>query len=414
MKGAPRPSRARGGKPKHERGTSRPEPPADRPEPGAEIHGRLLEIALDGARGQARRLHAQERALRIVGLAGMVLIGLRGVVAAVASARPTAPLVSASLGAGVVVSTAALLWAWRLRGRLEHLLRDVQTLDHARESLDEDAAPRVEVGPVQAEDGSERPVVVVRNDSMERLLRKGAPPEARARSLDGAAWGAVAIIALAITGTLFIDPGSSSARRWTFVDPSEPAALGFRVVGDRSGSWLVEQHSTATGAHALTNRAGDRDSPPASLIAHGIQGDDLRATTRCKVAAESDGAACGIVFRFHDGANHHVARLDFERRRLVVASVSDGIEHELAAAAVRIEAGTWQELAVEVRGDRIRVSCNDRDPIETSSARSMAPPGHVGLWVPATGEAYFDELTIDVLPPASSTLAVVPILRKSS
>lgn len=366
---------------------------------------RVLEIALEGARKQARGLHGQQRALFTIALGGSLLVAIRGI-AAVAFSRSAAPELAVALGAAIVLFAATFAWGWRIRGRLEHLLRDVQALDHTRAALT-DGAPRVEVGPVRMDDGSERPVVVVRNDSMERLLLDGSSPtDGRSMWLGRAAWGAVGAIAVAVTGSLVLERDASAARRWPFVDPSEPVALGFRVVGERSGTWLVEEHSTATGAHALANRAGDQGSPPATLIAHAIQAKDLEAATRCKVTTDRDGSACGIVFRFQDDANHHLARLDFEQRRLVVSIVSSGVEQVLGAAPARIVPGTWQELRVEARGERLRASCNGRDVVDVSTAGG-ATPGQVGLWVPATGEAYFDELAIDVLPAAGPALAVL-------
>jgi len=406
---APRPSRSR----KLEDARAAPEVAPEGDIAPEALHAHILETALDAGRRQARRLHGKQRALFTLALGGVLLVALRGV-AAMALSQPTALLLAAVLGVAVVLFTAVFVWAWRVRGQLEHLLRDIQTLAHVRESLDDDSPPRVEVGPIAAEGGRERPVVVVRNDSMERLLLKDAPPmDARSIWLGRAAWSVVGLTALAVASSLVIERDASTARRWTFVDVSEPAALGLHVVGERSGGWLVEEHSTATGAHALKNRAGDHGSPPAALVAHGIRTEDLRATTRCKVVAEHEVGACGLVFRFKDDANHHVARLDFLQRRLIVSVVSGGVEHVLAEAPARIAPGTWQELTIEVHGTVLRASCNDRDRVEVSGAPPAAP-GQVGLWVPATGEAYFDELAIDVLPGPSSTLAVIPMLRKST
>ncbi len=66
-----------------------------------------------------------------------------------------------------------------------------------------------------------------------------------------------------------------------------------------------------------------------------------------------------------------------------------------------------------VRTAPLKAFLNDRDVVE-GTASAPATAGHVGLWVPATGEAYFDELAIDVVPAASPALAVLPILRPGS
>jgi hypothetical protein len=144
-------------------------------------------------------------------------------------------------------------------------------------------------------------------------------------------------------------------------------------------------------------------------VVHGVDTNDVKAVTRCKVATGRDASACGIVFRFRDEANHHLARLDFVERRIVVSIVSGGIEREISAAAARVEIGTWQELTVEARGSHLRASCNGRDVVEIDDATS-ATRGGVGLWVPGAGEAYFDDLAIDDLGP----LRALGLLRPAS
>ena len=204
-----------------------------------------------------------------------------------------------------------------------------------------------------------------------------------------------------------LDTGSPSARRWTFVDPSDPKALGFRAPSPHGGAWAVEHDPTATAAHSLSNRIGDAEAHPATLVASDVRARDIRAVTRCKVTVGDGG--CGVVFRFRDDRNHHIARVDVTGRRVVLAVVTDGAERELASVPAQVDRGIWQELVVEVRGDRLRAICNGRDIVETEH-HAAAIAGSVGLGVPAKTEAYFDELAVDILPASAQALEVLPIL----
>jgi hypothetical protein len=345
----------------------------------------LVAVALAGARKEALRLYGFERGLFATALVGFVIIALRGI----------AEVSSAAFAVGLAIALLAFVgvfgWASRIRGRMEHLIRDIQALEITRE-VSSGAPPRVEVEPYRTRDGAEHPLIVVRNDSIHRLLLKETP-DAPVPGVPRAALGAIALVILVGAGSLVFGRGRSATHRWTFADPSEPNALGFHVSGDRAGKWLVEEHVTATAAHALANRPGEAHAPPATLVAEGIHARDVKASTRCKVSTAP--SACGLVFRHRDDANHLVARIDFSSRALVLSSVSGGIERQLATAPVRVEPGIWQELVIEARGPRVHATCNGRDAVDVTDAAPSS--GSVGLWVPASGEAYFDDLSIDML-----------------
>ena len=118
------------------------------------------------------------------------------------------------------------------------------------------------------------------------------------------------------------------------------------------------------------------------------------------------------MFRYRDARDHHVVRLDFTGRRLVIARVVGGEEHELGSVAARIDGAVWQEISVQARGDRIRATCNNRDVLEVVD-HAAALPGSVGLWAPSAAEAYFDELSVETLPASPQALEILPVLGKA-
>jgi hypothetical protein len=215
----------------------------------------------------------------------------------------------------------------------------------------------------------------------------------------------VVVVAGIVAITLFFSGGSSRRHRWTFLgDDVSPDALGFRVGEPRSGTWSVEHDDAATGARSLVNRVGDDDAPPATLVTNVVRARDLRALTRCRV---SPGGACGIVFRYVDDRTHHVARLQTDR--VVLARVAGGKERVLGSSAANVFAGIWHELTVEARGDVLRVAWNGAVVIDVHDV-VPAPIGTAGLWAPSSGEAYFDELAVDVFPAAAQVVEVLPLL----
>lgn len=225
--------------------------------------------------------------------------------------------------------------------------------------------------------------------------------------------GAAAIFGAIVATAAALGSGASPvARHWTFLDETtNPAELGLLPSAEPAGTWLLEADSSATGARAMVNRAGavDPDAPPATLLAS-LHSRDVKARTRCKTTGDAP-PSCGIAFRFVDDRNHHVARLDLAERRVVVAIVKNGEERVLGSAEARIEQGVWQEITVEARGARIRASCNGVHVVDVADP-IPAHHGRVGLWAPSASEASFDELAVEALPAAPTTLEILPLLRK--
>ncbi len=220
------------------------------------------------------------------------------------------------------------------------------------------------------------------------------------------------VLVVVILANLF---GDSAARRhrWSFLEDVRVDVLGFRADVPQGGAWSIEQDASASGGRALVNRAGDPSAAATSLVASSVVARDVRATTRCRVAGAPGDGACGLVFRYVDVAGHHVARLETDTRKIVLARVVGGREHVLRSANADVAVDTWQELGIEARGDLIRVTWNGK-PLLDAHDVLPAPVGSVGLWAPSRSEAYFDELAVDVLPAAPQAIELLPLFHKPS
>jgi len=395
------------------------------PEP---ISPRSIEKTLAAARGDARRLFVKQRALFAASMMGMAFVGARGLLAIAAPAGSGAPLLAVALGLVLVAAAATFAAAIRARLRMERLARDIHALEVVLDAAAHETQPRVEIRPYRAD--GDIATFVVRTDALADLAaeaaRSSTAPSADAsssRAPEGfmGGWGRRAIAATAVAGAFiaaaafFFDHGGVAKKRWTFLEETtDPSAVGFAALaGDasRAGAWLLADHDTATGARALVNRPGEDAAPPATLLVGSVTTRDVKAGTRCKVAVP-EGEGCGLVFRYRDARDHHVVRLDFTGRRLVIARVVGGEEHELGSVAARVDGAVWQEISVQARGDRIRATCNNRDVLEVVDPLA-ALPGSVGLWAPSAAEAYFDELSVETLPASPQALEILPVLGKA-
>jgi hypothetical protein len=242
-----------------------------------------------------------------------------------------------------------------------------------------------------ARDASEReesPVVVVAplSDASEETDPKATPLAVRALA------AAAIVTVLAILASFFPSGTSpAKAQRWTFVDDSFAT----------SEAWTIEHHAAATGGRALSKEAGSS----ALLVVSSSEARDVKAMTRCK-----GDEGCGLAFRISDDRNHVAARVSGGRVELV--HVVGGAETILASSPLA-STGTdvWQELAIEARGDVIRVRVNGASALDVHDPRP-AIAGGVGLWAPS--RAWFDELSIETLATSPQAVEVLPFLRRPS
>jgi hypothetical protein len=361
------------------------------------MHDRADEAVEEGlrrARADAAAHARRERVLFAIAAALLALLGLRGILAALAASTGATSSVPIGWTLSVVACGALLVVARRARARLDVATARVRLLELARDAADHTLGPFVVVEAAVASPGPRSPV----SAALSSWARRGV---------------AVAACIAAVTMLAYVAaPASAAKLRWRFLGSEDaPEALGLRAHVEGSGEWRVEDHSQATGARALVNAAGDPTGGPALLVATGAWTRDLRAVTRCKVAPSLPARGCGVVFRFVDERNYHAARLDAADGSLVVARVSGGREEILGKHAAPVAPGVWQELALEARADRILLSWNDSAPLQVIDG-APAVAGGVGLWAPAAGVAYFDELAVDPLPATAQAFELLPLLGR--
>ena len=315
--------------------------------------------ALDIARDRVRSLVRQEGTAFVAGT-GLLVVG--GILS-----------VPALMFAGLVL----LGISRRVLRSLDKMRALVFGLELARDASEREESPVVVVAPVTD-------------------LESESDVNPKATPLAVRALAAAAIVTVLAILASFFPAGSSVSpkhQRWTFVDDSFAT----------SEAWTIEHHAAATGGRALSKEAGSS----ALLVVNTTPARDVKAMTRCK------GEGCGLAFRIADDRNFVTARVTGGRVELV--HVERGNEMILASSALAASFSggddVWQELAVEARGDVIKVKLNGAATLDVHDPRP-AVVGGVGLWAPA--RAWFDELSIETMPTSPQTVEVLPFLRRPS
>lgn len=352
--------------------------------------------ALARARGELRSATRAARLSAYFAWFLLSLVAVRGTVGVWVGDEPLATPVGTALGIGIVVALAGALVSHRQGRARDRLVHDVAMLEVAELVAAHDDA-----------EGSLRAKVAA-----DEKAPATEPEESMGSGTRALASGLV-LACVALLVFFVASAPTSRLVRWRFLDvASDTSSLGLTTTRAGGGTWAVEHHPEATGARALVNRIGEPGAGPAILVAREASARDLRAATRCKVNAEAEAeAACGLVFGYRDEANYGLARLDVARRKLVIATIRGGVERELASAEADVAKGVWHELVAEVHGGNVRASCDGRFVVEARGAASSI--GKAGVWVPASTEAFFDELALD-LHPTNEALDIVPILSSRS
>lgn len=164
---------------------------------------------------------------------------------------------------------------------------------------------------------------------------------------------------------------------------------GFKVLSSAEaepGKWqIVKTGEKAVLAQTDVGRAGYRlavlDAPKLA---------DLRAGTALRMGPGD--RAAGIAWRVRDAGTYYAARLDLAQNEFVLYKFVRGNRVRLSRLSnLRLSDSDWHELAIEHRGERIRVWLNGI-PVASERDDTLPEAGMVGLWMPADSTAQFKKL----------------------
>jgi hypothetical protein len=183
---------------------------------------------------------------------------------------------------------------------------------------------------------------------------------------------------------------AGAQQSWNFdTDAVGAPPAGGQVV---SGSWAVRAEPDAPSPpNALCQTANARW--PVLLLSNDVY-TDLDLSVRFKPIAGREDQAAGLVFRAQDGANYFVTRANALENNVRLYTMRNDNRTEIAGANRQVTSGVWHELAVEVRGDRIRVRYDGEWVIDHQDQGFSA--GRIGLWTKSDSVTCFDDVVATV------------------
>jgi hypothetical protein len=119
---------------------------------------------------------------------------------------------------------------------------------------------------------------------------------------------------------------------------------------------------------------------------------DLTITASFKPISGRSDRAAGIIFRVQDKDNYYILRANALEDNVNIYKYVGGWRRGIKEGSAKVPSGMWQELRVEVKGNRIRGFLNGRQVVETIDDTFKA--GKAGLWTKADSVTCFDNVQV--------------------
>jgi hypothetical protein len=203
---------------------------------------------------------------------------------------------------------------------------------------------------------------------------------------------ALVILVTACEGTAAVKyqspPPSAALGAWNF----DADATGGVPAGAEpfSGNWVVRAEADAPSKPNALCQVGDAEFP-ALALGTGVYG-DLTVAMRFKPISGKVDQAAGIISRVQDRDNYYIIRANVLETNVNLYKYAGGRRSGIKDGGAKVANGQWQELRLEVSGDKLRGFLNGQLVVEATDATYKA--GRVGLWTKADSVTCFDDVVV--------------------
>jgi hypothetical protein len=180
---------------------------------------------------------------------------------------------------------------------------------------------------------------------------------------------------------------AGQVEEWTFDKDAVGKPVGAEVF---SGTWEVKAESDAPTPPNVLCQSATAEFPAIRF------GDkvyaDLVATVRFKPISGKDDRAAGIIFRVQDANNYYILRTNALEDNVYFFRFASGSRSSIKSESAKVPSGQWQELKLEVEGNRFRGYLDGRLVVEATDDAYKV--GGVGLWTKADSVTCFDDFRV--------------------
>jgi hypothetical protein len=124
---------------------------------------------------------------------------------------------------------------------------------------------------------------------------------------------------------------------------------------------------------------------------------DVEAMVAFKAVKGEKDQGGGIVWRYQDGNNYYIARMNPLEDNFRVYKVVDGKRIQLETKEdLKVPSGEWHSLKIKQAGARIECFLDGKKYLDIKDD-TFTKAGKVGLWTKADAQTYFDEFRVKPL-----------------
>jgi hypothetical protein len=124
---------------------------------------------------------------------------------------------------------------------------------------------------------------------------------------------------------------------------------------------------------------------------------DMELTVAFKAVKGANDQGGGFVWRYQDGNNYYVCRMNPLEDNYRLYHVVAGKRTQFAGKeGLKVPTGTWHTLKVTMVRDKIECFLDGTKEIEATDT-TFAKPGKVGLWTKADAQSHFDDFRVSDL-----------------
>jgi hypothetical protein len=204
----------------------------------------------------------------------------------------------------------------------------------------------------------------------------------------------VALVALVGTA-VWADEGKERAFKFSKDDVGKvPAGWKAEKTGKGEGSvWKVVADKTAPSksGYVLAQTAESPNAVFNICVAEDTKYKDVELSVSFKAIAGKNDQGGGFVWRYQDHNNYYICRMNPLEDNYRVYKVVAGRRTQLGGKeGVKVKAGEWHKLKVEVKGNKME-GYLDGERMWEITDDTYKDAGKVGLWSKSDAQTHFDE-----------------------
>ncbi len=155
-----------------------------------------------------------------------------------------------------------------------------------------------------------------------------------------------------------------------------------------SGNWEVRPETNAPSPPNALCQTGTAEYP-AITLSNDVYTDVAVSIQFKPISGRSDQAG-GIIFRVQDKSDYYIFRANSLENNVNLYKHAGGGRSVIKESKGQVPAGKWQELRVEVAGNRIRGFLDNQLVVEATDDTYKA--GKIGLWTKSDSLTCFDNV----------------------